>query len=70
VIAEFKKFDVDWLHRGFVTPAALERVLEDEGWVIMNCSLGQGASNGGKFVGFGGVLAEIWMFVFLRKITM
>eukprot|EP00161_Ancyromonas_sigmoides_P026524 TRINITY_DN923_c1_g1_i5.p1 TRINITY_DN923_c1_g1~~TRINITY_DN923_c1_g1_i5.p1 ORF type:complete len:161 (-),score=16.62 TRINITY_DN923_c1_g1_i5:543-1025(-) len=32
VIAEFKKFDVDWLHRGFVTPAALERVLEDEGF--------------------------------------
>jgi hypothetical protein len=32
------------------------------GLVIMKCSRGQGASNDGKIVDFGGLLADIWMF--------
>jgi hypothetical protein len=31
----------------------------------MKCSRGQGASNGGSFIRFGGVLAEIWVVLFL-----
>eukprot|EP00162_Nutomonas_longa_P023769 comp7815_c0_seq1/m.8067 comp7815_c0_seq1/g.8067 ORF comp7815_c0_seq1/g.8067 comp7815_c0_seq1/m.8067 type:complete len:213 (+) comp7815_c0_seq1:91-729(+) len=32
VLAEFKKFDVDWLHRGFITRDSIFRVLEEEGY--------------------------------------
>ena len=31
VLAQFKKFDVDRSHRGFITAAGIETVLKDEG---------------------------------------